>query len=138
MTQTVTARSRNSRSNRIRPWATIAGAVGAALVVWVLSVPVAGVDLTVGSGSSRQTVGPAAVAVVSLLAGVAAWALLALLERRFRAGCRAWRITAWTVLALSLLGPLGAGATGAVLAILVAMHVVVGVTLIVGLAPLRR
>jgi hypothetical protein len=139
MTQTMTAQSRIARSSRIRPWATIAGATGAALALWVLSVPVAGVDLSVGSGPSRQTVGPAAVAVASLLAGGAAWALLAFLERRFRAGRRAWRITAWVVLALSLLlGPIGAGAAGAVIATLVAMHVVVGVTLIVGLTPPGR
>ncbi|MEH1127906.1 DUF6069 family protein [Micromonospora sp. CPCC 206061] len=129
MTQTMT-----SRSNWLRPWATIAAAAGAALIVWVLSVPVAGVELVVGSGPSRQSVGPGAVAVVSLLAGGAAWALLAFLAARFRGGRRAWRITAWAVLTLSLLGPVGTGATGGVLATLLAMHMVVGMTLIVGLA----
>jgi hypothetical protein len=139
MTQTMTTQSRIARSGRIRPGATIAGAAGAALALWVLSVPVAGVDLSVGSGSSQQTVGPVAVAVAALLAGVAGWALLAFLERRFRAGRRVWRITAWVVLALSvLLGPIGAGATGAVLATLAAMHVAVGITLIFGLTPPGR
>jgi hypothetical protein len=137
MPQKLTSPSKTSRSSRIPPWATIAGAVGAALALWVLSVPVAGVDLTVGSGPAQQTVGPAQVAIVSALAGGTAWALLAFLEGRFRAGRRAWRITAWAVLAVSLLGPIGMGATDAVLATLVAMHVVVGMTLILGLAPPR-
>jgi hypothetical protein len=113
----------------------IAGAAVAALAIWVIAVPIAGLDLTVGSGATARTVGPVSAVVVALLAGGLAWALLALLGRRLRHGRRAWRVTAWTLLALSLLGPVGMGATAGVVVTLVAMHLAVGTTLILGLAP---
>ena len=113
----------------------IAGAAVAALAIWVVAVPIARLDLTVGSGATARTVGPVSVVVVALLAGGLAWALLALLDRRLRHGRRAWRVTAWTLLALSLLGPVGMGATAGVVVSLVAMHLAVGATLILGLAP---
>ncbi|MBF9127955.1 hypothetical protein I0C86_02930 [Plantactinospora sp. S1510] len=119
----------------VRRAVTLVLAASAALVIWTVGVPIAGLDLTIGSGAAAQSVGPASVVVVPLLAGGAAWALLALLEGRLGNGRRVWRITAWTLLALSLLGPAGADAPGKVLGVLLAMHLVVGVTLIVGLAP---
>jgi hypothetical protein len=112
----------------------IAGAAVAALAIWAIAVPIAGLDLMVGSGATARTVGPVSVVVVALLAGGLAWALLALLGRRLRHGRRAWRVTAWTLLALSLLGPVGMGATAGVVVTLVAMHLAVGTTLILGLA----
>jgi hypothetical protein len=135
MPETIEIDRRTGRRSGVRRAGTLALAAGAALVVWAIGVPLAGLDLTVGSGAAAQSVGPASVVVVPLLAGGAAWALLALLESRLRHGRRSWRITAWTLLALSLLGPAGADASGKVLGVLVAMHLVVGVTLIVGLAP---
>jgi hypothetical protein len=126
MTQTITAR-------RTRRWIWIAIAAAAGLAVWTLAVPLAGVDLTVGSGAAAQTVGPVAVVTVSLVTGAAAWALLAFLQARFRHGRRAWQIIAGVVLVLSLLGPAGMGASGAALAVLIAMHLAVGAVLILGL-----
>jgi hypothetical protein len=114
---------------------TIVGAAVVALAIWVIAVPIAGLDLTVGSGATARTVGPVPVVVVALVAGVLAWALLALLGKRSRHGRRAWRVTAWTLLTLSLLGPVTMGATAGVVVSLVAMHLAVGTTLILGLAP---
>jgi ABC-type siderophore export system fused ATPase/permease subunit len=99
----------------------------------VIAVPLAGVELTAGDGAAARTVGPVAVAVVSLASGAAGWGLLAFLRRRLRGGRRAWRVIACAVLALSLLGPIGMGASAAATAVLVAMHLAVGVTLILGL-----
>ncbi|MEV4760572.1 DUF6069 family protein [Micromonospora sp. NPDC049559] len=123
------------RRPRVRRAVTLAVAALAGLVVWVVGVPLAGVELTVGSGASAQSVGPASVLVTPLLVGGVGWALLAFLESRSARGRRIWRIIAWTVLAVSLLGPVGMGAGGGVLVTLLAMHLVVGVTLIFGLAP---
>ena len=127
-----------ARPTPTRGAVTLAGGAVAALAIWVVSVPVAGLDLTVGSGSEARTVGPVSVVVVPLLVGGLAWALLALLGRRLRNGRRVWRVTAWTALALSLVGPVTMGATGSVVASLVAMHIAVGATLIFGLAPTSR
>lgn len=135
MSGTIEIDRRTGPRSGVRRSVTLVLAATAALVVWAVGVPLAGLDLTVGSGATAQSVGPASVVVVPLLAGGVAWALLALLESRLRNGRRVWRITAWTMLALSLLGPVGAGAAGKVLGVLVAMHLVAGVTLIVGLAP---
>ncbi|MDO3703101.1 DUF6069 family protein [Micromonospora sp. C28SCA-DRY-2] len=133
MTQTITRPRPSARWGRRA--AALGLAVIAGLAVWLVCDPLAGLDLTVGQSAATRTVGPASIVVAALVVGAAGWALLAFLERRLRRGRRAWRITAWTVLALSLLGPLSSGATGGVLAGLIAMHVAVGTTLILGLAP---
>ena len=79
-----------------------------------------------------RTVGPGAVAAAGLLAGLAAWALLALLERVLARPGRAWTVIAVVVLAVSLAGPLGAaGAAGA--AVLAGLHLVVAAVLVPGL-----
>jgi hypothetical protein len=114
---------------------TLLAATAAALAVWALAVPAAGLDLTAGSGPAAATVGPGSVVGVTLLAGGAGWALLAFLDRRLRHGRRVWRIAASAVLALSLLGPLSVGASGGVLLTLMAMHLAAGTTIILGLAP---
>jgi hypothetical protein len=135
MTEMINTDHQTVRRPGVRGAVTLVAAAAVALVVWAVSVPLAGVDLTVGSGAAAQSVGPASVVVVPILAGGAAWALLAFLDGRLRNGRRVWRFTAWTVLAVSLLGPAGTGASRGALGTLITMHLVVGVTLIVGLAP---
>jgi hypothetical protein len=125
------------RTTRGRQLGTLLSAVAAALAVWVVSVPIAGLDLRVGDTATARTIGPFSVVMVSLLAGVAAWSLLILLDRHPHNGRRIWHGTALTVLALSLLGPVFMGASGGVLLSLIAMHLAVGATLILGLAPRR-
>ncbi|WP_350346771.1 DUF6069 family protein [Agromyces sp. G08B096] len=118
---------------RLRRLATLAAAITLPLVVWVVAVPGLGLDLAIGSGVQAQTVGPAAIGTVALIAGAAAWAVLALLERFARRGARIFTILGWTLLALSLLGPATTGAAAPVVLTLVAMHLATGATLMVGL-----
>ncbi len=108
----------------------VAGAAAAALALWALAGPVAGVDLTVRTGGAEQPVGPASVAVTSVLAGLAAWGLLALLERVTSRPGRAWTIIAVVVLVLSLAGPLGSAVGTASTVTLAGMHLVVAAVLI--------
>ncbi|GEK80729.1 DUF6069 family protein [Agrococcus baldri] len=126
-----------TRSRRVRRLLTVIAGALLALVVWAIAVPVAGLELVVGSGQSMQLVGPDGVALSSLLLGFGAWALLALLERLGERGRRFWQVTGWLVLALSLAGPIAMGGAPAVLVALLAMHLVVGVTVILGLAHRR-
>ncbi|MEU6075841.1 DUF6069 family protein [Micromonospora sp. NPDC047074] len=113
-----------------------AGAAGA-LLLWVVNDPWAGVDLAVRQGDTTQHIGPAAVVVAALVAGLAAWGLLALLERTVRRPARAFRIIALIVLVLSLIGPLGSGGGISSRLVLLGMHLTVGIALIIGL-PGRR
>ncbi|MEO3887767.1 DUF6069 family protein [Nonomuraea sp. B5E05] len=125
----------NARMNTsVRRLLTVLGASAAALAGWVLAVPVAGIALTARMGGGIQQVGPAAVVVASLLAGLAGWALLAVLERFVPRAGRLWTIVALVVLALSLLGPLGSAAGTASALALVLLHLIVGAVLVPGLA----
>jgi hypothetical protein len=118
----------------------VAGAAVAALAVWAIADPLAGVDLRVRTGTTVQEVGPVAVAVVAVLVSAAGLALLALLERLMRRGRTAWLITACVVAVLSLLGPAGGVTAGAKLS-LACMHIAVAAVLIgvvAGTAERRR
>jgi hypothetical protein len=124
------------RRRRRRAGAVVAASVLAALA-WFVAVVVVGVDLTVDQGSAAMTIGIAAVVIVPLLAGGAAWALLAILERRARRGRLVWAVIAWTVLAVSLLGPASMATSIGAMVSLIVMHLVVGTTLILGLGGRR-
>lgn len=118
-------------SRPIPVWLVAVTATVLALAIWVLAVPVAGVDLV--AGTPAQTVGAVSVVVATVVATLAAWAARALLRRRSPA---VWYLTCTIVLAVSLLGPLG-GASPAAVATLSAMHLVVGAVLALGLDPRR-
>lgn len=118
---------------RDRALAVLAATV-ATLALWVVGVPVAGVDLVARNGGTQQTMNPAAVGISTVLAGLAGWALLALLER-FTTRARAiWTGVAGLALLLSLLGPLSGGVGTAATSTLVAMHLLAAAVLI----PLLR
>jgi hypothetical protein len=111
----------------------VAGAVSAALAVWVVVEVIAGVDLRAPApgGGGTHDVGPLTVVVPSLVAASAGWALLAGLERFTRRARAIWAPVAIVVLVLSLGGPLPAtGISTANQVALAAMHVAVAVTLI--------
>ncbi|WP_460496498.1 DUF6069 family protein [Glycomyces tarimensis] len=113
--------------------ASVVVAPAAALALWAVAVGVFGVSLVAGAEDARIHIGPWAVVIASVLVGLAAWALLAVLERLTAKSGRIWTITAVIVLALSVpLGPLGAESTAAVV-VLVLMHMVVAAVLIPGL-----
>jgi hypothetical protein len=125
----VTATECVRRRRRTRALAVVAAAA-ATLTVWTIAHPVAGVDLVVDSGSGPTTVTPGAVVITTVVAGLAAWALLALAERRLRRAAAVWSGVAGAVLLISLLGPIGSAAGAAATAALVVMHVVTGAVLI--------
>ncbi|MGO8687181.1 MAG: DUF6069 family protein [Candidatus Dormibacteria bacterium] len=109
----------------------VGGAVVAALAVWVVSVPLLGVQLLIRFGSGpAQTVGLAYVVGASLLGSLAGWGLLAVLERRSARPAQLWtRIAAiGTLISLGL--PLGLATTAAARTSLALMHVAVGGVLI--------
>ena len=100
------------------------------LAAWLLMAPISGRDLKVKQHGDAVTIGPADVVVVSLLAGLAGWSLLAFLERcHTERALHVWTVIARCVLALSLLGPLGAGVGSAKLA-LASLHLLAGGALI--------
>ncbi|MFI6133618.1 DUF6069 family protein [Micromonospora sp. NPDC051141] len=112
---------------------TVLAATVATLLGWVVAVPLAGVALVARSGAGEQRVTPFAVGVSTLLAGLAGWALLALLERFTGRARTVWTAVAALVLLLSLLGPLGGGAGGPATVTLVLLHLVAGAVLVPGL-----
>ena len=120
------------RRHTARPVAVALGVL-AALAVWGISELV-GVDVrqpAFGTGIPQDlTAGP--VVVASLLAGLAAWPALAMLERLTRHARAAWVVLATLVLAASLGAPLsGRGIDGESRLVLTLLHLTVGALLIV-------
>ncbi|MEH0845411.1 DUF6069 family protein [Micromonospora sp. CPCC 205711] len=115
---------RSSR-RRDRALAVLAATV-AALVVWVVAVPLAGVDLVARSGAADRRVGPGAVVVTTVVAGLAGWALLALLERLTGRARVVWTGIAVAVLLVSLLGPLTGGVGAPATVTLLVLHLAAG------------
>ncbi|MHA6783735.1 DUF6069 family protein [Pseudonocardia saturnea] len=121
----------------IRRGFSVLGAVAAPVVVWCIAGPLAGIEMTADVAGAPTPVGPVAVVVAALAAGLAGWGLLVVLERSTRHARTAWTWTAVTVLALSLAGPLISSASGpAGTGVLAAMHLACGAVLI-GLLPRR-
>jgi Family of unknown function (DUF6069) len=109
----------------------IGGAVTAAVAVWAVAVPLLGLHLIVRFGTgSPQSVGLDYVVGASLIASLAAWGLLAMLEWRSPNARLIWTMAALAVLLVSLSLPLSAGTTASTRAALAAMHVAVAAVLI--------
>ncbi|SDS57685.1 DUF6069 family protein [Actinoplanes derwentensis] len=122
----------NTRTSRAL---TVTIAAAAALLLWAVNSPLPGHDLLVDQGGTVQRIGPLAVLAAAALAGLAAWVLLALLERAGRRG--SYRYVASVVLLLSLAGPLTSAVDRDTALALLGMHVTVGTALIIGLPGLR-
>jgi Family of unknown function (DUF6069) len=113
-------------------WLSVAGAVVGAALVWLIAVPLAGIELVAKPvGGPEMHINLVAVVASSLVVGLAGLGLLTLLERRGANGLRTWTIVAAVVLVLSLGSPLGGESGGAKVSLL-AMHLVVGAVLITG------
>lgn len=125
----VTAAECVRKRRRTRALATVAAA-GAALAVWTIAHPIAGVDLVVDTGAGPTTVGPAAVVLVPILVGLAAWGLLAVLERYTARAAARWTAIAAAVLLVSLFGPIGSAVGAGATVALLALHLVTGAVLI--------
>ena len=110
--------------------AIVALAPVAALSAWGL-LELAGVDLVVTTGDG--TVGAGDVAAAALLAGLAAWVAVGLLERYTRRPGFWWPPLGSTALALSTLGP-SYFSDGSSAVALIALHVVTAIVLIYGFA----
>ena len=85
-------------------------------------------------GDDEQTIGFAQVIIVTVLAGLVAWGLLALLERATGRAATIWTAIAVAVFLLSMLGPLGSGVGTSSKVVLALMHIAAAVTII----PLMR
>ncbi|GAA3976009.1 hypothetical protein GCM10023085_68030 [Actinomadura viridis] len=113
-------------------------AVGAAVlanaVVWLLSVPAAGLELAVTyPGEETATVGAGIVLFFTAGASLAGWGLLAVLELVARSRARiVWTVVALAVLVLSFSPLLQVEAAGSTKAVLAIMHVVVAAVLVPG------
>lgn len=124
---------------RLRRGATIVAAIAVAVLDWVVCSKIIGLDLMVDQGAGPQPVLLPMVALAPIASGLTGWALLALLERLAGArGRTAWRVIAAVVLVLSNTSPILMALSPGTAAALVSMHVLVGLTLIIGLAGLRR
>ena len=118
-------------------WWTVLAAQVAATAVYVVAVPVAGIDLAARTGDSTQTIDLGMVLTGTLVIGLAAIGWLLALRHWTRRSDRAWRISAIVVLAISLLGP--AGATNAAAGITLAcMHLAVAAALALGCLTWQR
>ena len=115
-----------------RPIAVALGVL-AALAVWGLSELVFGIDVrqpAFGPGEPQDlTAGP--IVIASVVAGLAAWLALAVLERLTHHARAAWVGLATLVLAVSLGAPLsGRGIDGGSRLVLTLLHLTVGAWLI--------
>jgi Family of unknown function (DUF6069) len=108
--------------------AVVAAGMAAGLIVWAV-VRLLGVELTVESGSGTTQVEVVDVLLASLVAGLAAWGVFALLLRWRRA--RWWPFVGSTALAISIIGP-SYLADGTSAVSLICMHIIVGAVLITG------
>ena len=108
--------------------AVVAAGVATALVAWAV-IRLLGVDLTLKEGAAMSQVGAVDVLLASLVAGLAAWGVYALLARWRRV--RWWPFIGSTALAISITGP-SYLADGISAVSLICLHVLVGVVLITG------
>ena len=108
--------------------AVVATAMAAALVGWGV-IRLLSVDLTLKDSAAMSQVGPVDVLLASLVAGLAAWAVYALLARLGHA--RWWPFVASTALAISITGP-SYLADGISAVSLICLHILVGAVLIAG------
>jgi hypothetical protein len=109
----------------------VGGAVLATVAVWVVAVPLLGVHLLIRFGSgAAETVGVDYVVGATLIASLAAWALLTVLERRTARARAIWTVVAVVVLLVSLSLPLSVATTSASKIVLALMHVAAAAVLI--------
>ncbi|WP_052593639.1 DUF6069 family protein [Luteipulveratus mongoliensis] len=118
-----------SRNRAVGTWVT---AVGLGVIGWALA-RAADVPMEVKTGGSTERIGLVSVVLASAMAGGGAVLSHHWLSRRPH-GERTWRIVCGALLAVSILvGPL-AGTTTSTKLSLIALHLVVGIALIVSLS----
>lgn len=135
MTTTITmeqTRAGTIRGGRARARALgILGALLANVMIWAVAVPVLGIHLLIRFGTGvPQSVGLEAVMGGTLIAALAGWGLLSMLERRTSKARESWTVIALLVLVASLSLPLVAGTTVLTTAALALMHLAAAAVLI--------
>ncbi|WP_432993334.1 DUF6069 family protein [Dactylosporangium sp. CA-233914] len=120
--------------------AAVLGAVAAPAAIWLIAVPGLGHRLVVADnrGGPPLDVGLPVVVTLALLASLAGWALLAVLERLTRRAPAIWPACALVVLALSFAPLTGPGTPMSTKLPLALMHVAVAAVLIPLLRPTGR
>ena len=109
----------------------VAGAVVAAVVVWVVGEPLFGQELVVEQpGQEPRDLGAGAFLIFSLLSALLGWALLAVLEKVTPHAARISTAVAVVVLVLSFLPVVSVEASGGAKAVLALAHLAVGAVLI--------
>ncbi len=116
------------------PWRVRALAIVDAIVLKVVILAIARLatgDWPVATvNGDEQEIGIVSVIAVTALAGLAAWGLLALLERVTANGKTIWTAIAVVVFLLSLVGPLGNGVGTSSTIVLALMHAGAAATII--------
>jgi hypothetical protein len=108
--------------------AVVLGAAVSALSLWAG----AGGHPTVRSGGSVHPVGAVSVLVASVVAGLAGWALLAVLERATSRALLPWTVIAVLVFLLSLVSAATAGVGAGSKGTLLGLHCIVFAVLVAG------
>jgi hypothetical protein len=107
-----------------------AGGTLAAVAVWIVEVPLMGIDLRVRFGSGHpQAIGIGQIIGVSLAASLLAWLLLVLLAQRTPRARAIWTSAALVALIVSLALPFAATTTAATIGLIV-MHLAVAAVVI--------
>lgn len=116
------------------PWQmralTIVDAIVVNVVILIVGRVVNGEFPMATVGSDDQSIGLVQVIVVTALAGLGAWGLLALLERTTSRAKAIWMAIAVIVFVLSLLGPLGSEVNASSKVVLACMHASAAATII--------
>lgn len=127
------ARTRRLSRRALRVLA-VAGSALAALCVWVLATAAFDLDLrqpAFQTGEPAQELSAGWVAVVGAFAALAAWGVLALLERFTERAPRIWAVLAGVAFLISLGGPTGGhGVSDDNRLALLAMHVAVAAVVV--------
>jgi len=113
----------------------VAGGALAAVLAWIVEVPLLGIHLNFRFGTGHiQTISAGQVIGVTVVASLLGWLLLTLLERRTLHAQPLWMTIALVALAVSLALPLAAGTTTSAAVGLVVMHLTVGAAVIPAMA----
>lgn len=123
-------------SHHLRRATAVLAAVLATGAIWLVAVPLLGVDLQVAqpSGRAPAEVTLPLVIVTALAASVAGWGLLALLERLTHRARTIWTSTAAVALVVSFTPLLAPGTPTAARTVLALLHLTVAAILIPALA----
>lgn len=112
--------------------------VGTALAIWLTGTQLGARPLVARTGPDQlQEIGPVMVGVAAAVAALAGVCTLRPAMAKIRSGRRWWTVAGITVLVVSLLGPLGATTLEGGLT-MVALHLQVGLTVLIGLRRVHR